>query len=73
MSDVHEYPNGEIIVIWQPSKCIHSGRCVHGLPEVFNLQNRPWIQPLRAATESVIAQVERCPSGALTWRREGPE
>ncbi|HBX81344.1 MAG TPA: hypothetical protein DEH05_09555, partial [Propionibacteriaceae bacterium] len=25
--------------------CEHSGVCVRGLPEVFNVNERPWINP----------------------------
>ena len=27
-----EYTNGEIVVVWQPHLCIHSGVCVRMLP-----------------------------------------
>ena len=33
-----EYTNGEIVVVWQPHLCIHSGVCVRMLPEVYNPQ-----------------------------------
>ena len=36
-----EYTNGEIVVVWQPHLCIHSGVCVRMLPEVYNPQERP--------------------------------
>lgn len=65
----HEYSNGEITILWEPDKCIHSAKCVRGLPTVFDPQRRPWIIPTNASTEELIAQVDKCPSGALTWRR----
>jgi uncharacterized Fe-S cluster protein YjdI len=37
------YTNGEITVLWKPGVCVHSGRCVQGLGEVFNVSARPWI------------------------------
>jgi putative redox protein len=61
------YTNGEITVLWKPKRCIHSGTCVRGLPRVFNVAARPWVNMLGATTEEIRAQVERCPSGALTW------
>ncbi|MBX3120476.1 MAG: (4Fe-4S)-binding protein [Fimbriimonadaceae bacterium] len=67
-----EYSNGEVTIIWQPKLCIHSGNCVRGLPAVFDPKSRPWIDPLAAATDEIIAQVEKCPSGALTWRKNEP-
>ncbi|MCH8494616.1 MAG: (4Fe-4S)-binding protein, partial [Balneolales bacterium] len=38
-----EYTNGEITIVWQSGKCIHSGNCVKGSPEVFQPKDRPWI------------------------------
>jgi uncharacterized Fe-S cluster protein YjdI len=61
------YSNGEIIVLWKPNRCIHSGNCVRGLPLVFDVSRRPWVDPLGATTEEIRSQVEKCPSGALTW------
>jgi uncharacterized Fe-S cluster protein YjdI len=64
---VHRYSNGEVTIIWRPEKCIHSGNCARGLPRVFNPKKRPWITPLAATTSEIIAQVEMCPSGALSY------
>lgn len=67
-----EYTNGEITVVWESKKCIHSGNCVRGLPQVFNLKKHPWIDATGADSETICAQVDKCPSGALTWyRNEG--
>lgn len=60
-----EYTNGEVTVTWEPSKCIHSGRCVHGLPEVFDVHARPWVNILGASSDQIEAQIAKCPSGAL--------
>ncbi len=70
MSDkpiVKEYSNGEVTIVWKPDLCIHSEKCFKGLPEVFDPNRRPWIQPEAASTEAIIAQVKQCPSGALTY------
>jgi len=64
---VFKYSNGEVTVVWQPELCIHSGRCFHGLPEVFKPKEKPWITPEGSTTEKIIAQVKRCPSGALSY------
>ena len=69
MTDIpREYTNGEVTVIWKSSLCTHSGLCVRGLPRVFSLKQRPWVQPDKATTLQVIQQVQQCPSGALTYR-----
>ena len=61
-----EYSNGEITILWRPEKCIHSGVCVRTLPRVYHPQERPWIKPENATSAEIIAQVARCPSGALS-------
>ncbi len=62
-----KYSNEEVRVVWKPDLCIHSGNCVRGLKEVFNSQTRPWININGAATERIIEQVKKCPSGALSF------
>ena len=62
-----EYTNGEITVIWDSPKCIHSTKCFKGLPEVFNPEERPWIDMEGAGTKEIREQVELCPSGALSY------
>ena len=69
MSDeVHEYSNGELTVVWQPKKCMHSGICVHGLRAVFDTKRRPWIDVSKATSEQIAKQVAECPSGALSLK-----
>lgn len=70
MKKVLEYSNGEITVIWQPQKCIHSGICVKTLPTVYKPGERPWITIGNAATEQLMAQIDKCPSGALSYKLE---
>lgn len=64
-----DYSNGEITVHWRPEKCIHAAKCVVTLPEVFNLKSRPWVDVTGASTEKIIATVNLCPSGALTYSK----
>lgn len=59
------YQGEHVTVSFDPEVCQHSGNCVRGLLTVFDNDQRPWIQPDRASAEEVIAQVGRCPSGAL--------
>ena len=67
---IKEYSNGEITIVWQPKKCIHSAVCKHGLIEVFNPQARPWINIHGANSERISEQVKKCPSGALSIKEE---
>ena len=61
-----KYTNGEVTIVWQNEKCIHSGICFRGLSEVFDPGKRPWITPEKSSNEKIIQQVRRCPSGALS-------
>jgi uncharacterized Fe-S cluster protein YjdI len=73
------YSNGEITVVWQPNLCIHSTNCFKGLPQVFNPERKPWVNMDGTPTEKIRNQVEKCPSGALSYfmnedqRNEGAE
>jgi uncharacterized Fe-S cluster protein YjdI len=62
-----KYSNKDITVVWKPNACIHSALCWHGLLEVFDPRKKPWINLEAADTERIIAQIEKCPSGALSW------
>jgi len=62
-----KYSNGEVTVVWQPHKCIHSEICFHGLPGVFNPEQRPWVNVEASDTETIVNQIKRCPSGALSY------
>ncbi|TNE70211.1 (4Fe-4S)-binding protein [bacterium] len=52
-------------VTWEPEKCIHSGVCARGLSAVFKPKDRPWIKIDAAKSDLIVAQVRKCPSGAL--------
>ncbi len=66
---VKRYTLNGVTVIWKPALCQHTGICARGLPLVFDPRRRPWIQLEHTDADTVTAQVERCPSGALTWIR----
>ncbi len=64
-----EYTNGEITIVWKPDLCQHAGICVKTLPKVYDPKERPWVKPENATTEELIAQINMCPSGALSYRK----
>lgn len=64
---VKRYSNDDLTVVWKPGMCIHSKKCWKGLLQVFNPQNRPWINMDGASTTRIKNQVDACPSGALTY------
>lgn len=65
-----EYTNGEITIVWQPDLCIHSKICwnsVNGLPAVFQPKEKPWIKATAATSQAIMVQINKCPSGALSY------
>jgi len=69
---IKEYTNGEITVVWKPKTCIHSENCIQ-LSSVFNQHNRPWINPEGASSDRIASQIDKCPSGALSYYYNGKE
>jgi uncharacterized Fe-S cluster protein YjdI len=65
--ETHKYTNGEITIIWKPDVCIHSRKCFMGLPTVFDPRKRPWIEMDGTDTAAIVAQIQKCPSGALSY------
>jgi len=63
---IKHYPKEDIQVVWDNSKCIHSGNCSRGLASVFKPRDKPWIQVDNATKDEIINQVNKCPSGALS-------
>jgi uncharacterized Fe-S cluster protein YjdI len=61
------YSGNGITVTFDSEVCIHAGKCVQGLPEVFDVNARPWINVNAASAEAIAAQIDRCPSGALQY------
>ena len=66
MGKVREYSNGEVTIVWKPDLCLHSEKCIHNLPSVFDKDGRPWINASGASTNDIIEQIKTCPSGALS-------
>jgi uncharacterized Fe-S cluster protein YjdI len=62
-----EYTTDEITIVWNPNICIHSRICFKGLGNVFNPTERPWIKPENATSQAIMAQIDKCPSGALSY------
>ena len=64
-----EYSNGDIAIVWKQEKCIHSANCVRTLPGVFKPHERPWISVNNADTPHLIEAIDKCPSGALSYKK----
>ena len=64
-----EYRSEQIVVYWEPKLCIHTARCLRGLPQVFDVRRRPWIMVDAASAEQIAEVVRRCPTSALRFER----
>jgi len=63
------YRGNDVEVSFDLDICVHIGECLRGDRNVFKLDRRPWVLPDAAATDDVVRVIERCPSGALQYRR----
>jgi uncharacterized Fe-S cluster protein YjdI/CDGSH-type Zn-finger protein len=63
------YRGRDVEVSFDLDLCVHIAECLRGHPGVFNLERRPWVLPDEADADQVVEIVERCPSGALLYRR----
>lgn len=69
MAKTRHYDSDDVTVFFEPRRCIHAAECVHGLPQVFDPDKRPWIDPKKAGADQIAEVVHRCPTGALTYER----
>lgn len=61
------FSNDDITVTFEPCKCIHAEKCAKELSEVFRTSVIPWINLDGTETKKIIAQINKCPSGALQY------
>lgn len=64
------YTKDDLVVKWEPAKCIHSATCFHGLSAVFDPRRKPWIDTDGASKEEIAHQIKQCPSGALSYQMD---
>ncbi len=61
------YRIGGITLYDDRTRCAHFGQCTDNLPEVFKLDQEPWIDPDGATAAEVARVATSCPSGALAY------
>lgn len=64
---MQEYRNEKMTVRYDEKICIHAGKCVRGLPQVFDVGKNPWINVNGADGEAIKQTIAQCPSGALSY------
>lgn len=68
-SKIFTYENENVEVTWDKHRCIHAKECVHGLPEVFDISKKPWINPDgQTDIEKLKTVIGKCPTGALHYK-----
>ncbi len=67
------YEGREITIHDNRGICAHAGFCTDSLSAVFRSRQEPFVDPTAAATDEIIAAIEKCPSGALSYSRGGVE
>ncbi|NBC66554.1 MAG: hypothetical protein GVY07_12990 [Bacteroidetes bacterium] len=70
---IFTYDSDEIKVTWDQKRCIHAAECVKGLNDVFDPDQKPWIQPEKSSANQIIDVIEKCPSGALHYELKSGE
>lgn len=65
------YYGRDITVHFDLASCAHVGTCIKQLPEVFDVNKRPWINADAASVEEIITIVRKCPAGALSYTLKG--
>ncbi len=64
---VDSYVGKKLTIHDNRSICAHASRCTDGMPEVWRLQQEPWIDPDGAKVADIVEVIESCPSGALSY------
>ncbi len=66
--DIFKYDGERVDVFWDKRLCIHVGECGRAKGELFVGGRKPWCQPDLTTDADVEEVVERCPTGAITYR-----
>jgi CDGSH-type Zn-finger protein len=68
-----DYVGKQITIHDNRHLCAHAGNCTQGLDSVWRMGKKPWIDPDGASVEAIIAVIEQCPSGALSYSMDGKQ
>lgn len=68
-----DYAGRQIVIHDNRGICAHSGECTSRLATVFRDDDEPWIDADGAQSRQIIATIQKCPSGALSYSVENVE
>lgn len=66
----HEFRGTDLTITYDDEVCTHAAECVRGLPNVFDPEQSPWVNPDGAPVDAIRESVSACPSGALGVRAD---
>jgi CDGSH-type Zn-finger protein len=67
------YHGKRITIFDNRAICAHAGYCTDGLKSVFRYGEEPWIDADGATAAEIMATIDKCPSGALSYAIDGVE
>ena len=67
--NIHQYSGENIEVSYDVLRCTHARECIERLLEVFDPDERPWVDPDNADVDDLAGVIMRCPTGALQFER----
>ena len=71
LDSINQASTDEMVLDFNPKRCIHSRQCVLNAPQVFlaNVEG-PWLHPENDSVEHLVHVAMSCPSGAITYQRK---
>ena len=67
------YEGADVTVFYNPLVCSHAAECGRIASNIFNPEQKPWVQPDNGTVAEVESVVRACPSGALSMAVAGGE
>lgn len=67
-SKLKTYTGKDVDVTWDGNLCIHVGECGRANNDLFVMGRQPWCAPDEVSDKDAIEVVQRCPTGALTYK-----
>jgi CDGSH-type Zn-finger protein len=71
--DVKHYEGPDVDVTWDKRLCLHVGECTRADNNLCDISRQPWVKPDEADPDDIARTCERCPSGALAYKRKDGE
>ena len=68
-TNANTYSNKEITITYDPKMLYSQWEMRERLSAVFRTSVIPWVDPDAADSSKIIAQIRKCPSGALKYVR----